>query len=157
MSAPSAARALAEANERLEARVASRTLELEDALAAAERANASRTRFVAAASHDLLQPLSAAKLYLSSIADELAEPRHREVVTKAQNALVSVQDIIEALLDISKLESGRAAMDIRAVDLGALLGQLGRRGRPGGGAQGAAAAGGALRGADRRPALRPWS
>ncbi|EYD78078.1 Signal transduction histidine kinase [Rubellimicrobium mesophilum DSM 19309] len=119
-----AARALSEANEMLEARVASRTLELEDALAAAERANASRTRFVAAASHDLLQPLSAAKLYLSSIADELGEPLHREVVTKAQNALSSVQDIIEALLDISKLESGRASAEIRPVALGPLLAQL---------------------------------
>ncbi|MBP1804869.1 PAS-domain containing protein [Rubellimicrobium aerolatum] len=119
-----AAQALSEANELLEARVASRTLELEDALGAAERANASRTRFVAAASHDLLQPLSAAKLYLSSITDELADPHHREVVTKAQNALASVQDIIEALLDISKLESGRAAADVRTVDLGALLNQL---------------------------------
>ena len=119
-----AARALSEANEMLEARVASRTLELEDALAAAERANASRTRFVAAASHDLLQPLSAAKLYLSSISDELAEPLHREVVTKALNALASVQDIIEALLDISKLESGRASAEIRPVALGPLLAQL---------------------------------
>ncbi len=119
-----AARALHEANELLEARVTSRTLELEDALAVAERANASRTRFVAAASHDLLQPLSAAKLYLSSISDELSDSYHREVVHKAQNALSSVQDIIEALLDISKLESGRAAADIRMVDLGALLTQL---------------------------------
>lgn len=54
--------ALSRANETLEARVMERTLELEDALAHAERANASRSRFVAAASHDLLQPLSAAKL-----------------------------------------------------------------------------------------------
>ncbi|TNC66830.1 PAS-domain containing protein [Rubellimicrobium roseum] len=119
-----AALALSEANERLEARVTERTLELEDALAVAERANASRSRFVAAASHDLLQPLSAAKLYLSSIEEELPEAGHREVVTKAQNALSSVQDIIGALLDISKLESGRASADIRTVELGALLTQL---------------------------------
>lgn len=119
-----AARALAEANELLEARVASRTLELEDALAAAERANASRTRFVAAASHDLLQPLSAAKLYLSSVAEDLPDPLHREIVGKAQNALASVQAIIEALLDISKLESGRASADIGPVELGDLLAQL---------------------------------
>jgi signal transduction histidine kinase len=119
-----AARALLEANDQLEARVASRTLELEDALGQAERANASRTRFVAAASHDLLQPLSAAKLYLSSVGDELVEARHREVIAKAQNALVSVQDIIEALLDISKLEGGRAAAEVRAVSLSALLDQL---------------------------------
>ena len=53
------------ANETLEQRVLDRTLELEDALSDAERANASKTRFVAAASHDLLQPLSAAKLYFA--------------------------------------------------------------------------------------------
>lgn len=118
------ARALAEANERLEQRVAERTLELEDALAAAERANAARSRFVAAASHDLLQPLSAAKLFLASIDDEPASAPHREVLDKAQNALASVEDIIQALLDISKLESGRASVEIGAVDLGVLLAQL---------------------------------
>ena len=118
------ARALAEANERLEQRVAERTLDLEDALAAAERANAARSRFVAAASHDLLQPLSAAKLFLSSIDAETAVPAHRAVLAKAQNALASVEDIIQALLDISKLESGRAAVELRPVDLGVLLGQL---------------------------------
>ena len=56
-----AARALAEANETLERRVVERTLELEAALVDAERANASKSRFVAASNNDLLQPLSAAK------------------------------------------------------------------------------------------------
>lgn len=119
-----AARALADANERLEQRVAERTLELEDALAAAERANAARTRFVAAASHDLLQPLSAAKLFLSSIEAELSEPRQQAVLAKAQNALSGVEDMIQALLDISRLESGRTPVEIEATDLGLLLAQL---------------------------------
>ena len=119
-----AAQQLAQANERLEQRVTERTLELEDALAVAERAMASRSRFVAAASHDLLQPLSAAKLYLSSLAPDLEVPHHHEVITKAQNALTSVQDMIEALLDISKLEAGRAAVDLHQIDLRALLMQL---------------------------------
>lgn len=118
------ARALHEANELLEERVTSRTLDLEDALEAAERANASRTRFVAAASHDLLQPLSAAKLYLASIEDEVGPGRHQETLGKAQNALTSVQDMIEALLDISRLESGHAVADARPVDLSAILAQL---------------------------------
>ncbi len=116
--------ALSRANETLEARVMARTLELEDALGDAERANASRTRFVAAASHDLLQPLSAAKLFLASIGDEGLTQAARGALDKAQNALVSVEGILGALLDISKLESGKAAVSVGAVRLDRLLGQL---------------------------------
>ncbi|MDT8855679.1 PAS-domain containing protein [Paracoccaceae bacterium Fryx2] len=112
------------ANETLEARVMERTLELEDALGDAERANASRTRFVAAASHDLLQPLSAAKLFIASISDEAVTPRAHEALQKAQNALDSVEGILGALLDISKLERGRAAVSEGPVRLDRLLGQL---------------------------------
>jgi two-component system, sensor histidine kinase len=119
-----AARALHEANERLEQRVAERTLDLEDALAAAERANAARTRFVAAASHDLLQPLSAAKLFLSTVAEDPAPARQTEALDKARNALQSVEEIIEALLDISRLESGRAPVALSRIDLDSMLVQL---------------------------------
>jgi signal transduction histidine kinase len=115
---------LSRANETLEARVMERTLELEDALDHAERANAARSRFVAAASHDLLQPLSAAKLFISSIGEESVDARSREALEKAQNALVSVEDILAALLDISKLESGRAAVTVGPVRLEPLLAQL---------------------------------
>lgn len=116
-----ALRALSQANETLEARVMERTLELEDALAHAERANASRSRFVAAASHDLLQPLSAAKLFISSIGGEGLERGARVTLEKAQNALMSVEGLLDALLDISKLESGKAAVSVGAVSLGRLL------------------------------------
>lgn len=114
--------ALSRANETLEARVMERTLELEDALDHAERANAARSRFVAAASHDLLQPLSAAKLYIASV--DAADPRTTEVLVKAQNALDSVEGILGALLDISKLESGKAAVSVGPVALDGLLRQL---------------------------------
>jgi signal transduction histidine kinase/CheY-like chemotaxis protein len=113
--------ALSRANETLEARVMERTLELEDALAHAERANASRSRFVAAASHDLLQPLSAAKLFISSIAGGGMEPGAQVALEKAQNALMSVEGLLDALLDISKLESGKAAVSVGAVSLERLL------------------------------------
>jgi signal transduction histidine kinase/CheY-like chemotaxis protein len=116
--------ALSRANETLEARVMERTLELEDALGNAERANASRSRFVAAASHDLLQPLSAAKLFISSVGEERLAPEAREALDKAQNALLSVEGILGALLDISKLESGRAAVSVGPVPLARLLAQL---------------------------------
>lgn len=113
--------ALSRANETLEARVMERTLELEVALANAERANASRSRFVAAASHDLLQPLSAAKLFISAISGETLDREGRAALEKAQNALGSVEAILDALLDISRLESGKAALSIGAVPLDRLL------------------------------------
>jgi signal transduction histidine kinase/ActR/RegA family two-component response regulator len=113
------ARALTEANEYLERRVKERTLELEDALAAAERANASKSRFVAAASHDLLQPLSAAKLFMSSLTDAGGEGA--ATAQKAINALGSAEAIIDALLNISKLDSGAVQLDITSVSLGPIL------------------------------------
>ncbi|WP_333827096.1 hybrid sensor histidine kinase/response regulator [Pararhodobacter sp.] len=117
--------ALSRANETLEARVAARTLELEDALANAERANATRSRFVAAASHDLLQPLSAAKLFLASMEDEPLGARSAEALGKARSALESVETILDALLDISRLESGRLSVSIGPVALGPMLERLG--------------------------------
>lgn len=125
-----AASELRAANDLLEARVAARTTEIAVALANAERANASKSRFVAAASHDLLQPLSAAKLYCSSIADDTLAPHQRAILNKAQNALAGVEDIIGALLDISQLESGNAPVRLTSVDLGRILRQLGDELRP---------------------------
>jgi signal transduction histidine kinase len=120
-----ATRAMEIANETLERRVLKRTLDLEDALAQAERANAARSRFVAAASHDLLQPLSAAKLFLASVRDGDLGDEARRTLFKAENALVSVEGILGDLLDISKLEAGKAALDPGAVRLGRILKQLG--------------------------------
>jgi signal transduction histidine kinase/CheY-like chemotaxis protein len=119
-----AVRAISEAKETLEQRVNDRTVELAEALDHAERANATRARFVAAASHDLLQPLSAAKLFLASISDEVLADKARTTLEKAQNALTSVEGILDALLDISKLESGKAAVEITSVNLGKILAQL---------------------------------
>lgn len=116
-----ATRALAEANELLERRVMERTLELEDALVTAERANSSKSRFVAAASHDLLQPLSAAKLYVAAVSESGESGETVQAAEKALSALGSVENIIDALLDISKLDSGAASLDITAVSVRQLL------------------------------------
>ncbi|MEL6125408.1 MAG: PAS-domain containing protein [Pseudomonadota bacterium] len=117
-----AIQALYEANESLEQNVLDRTVELAEALKDAERANASKSRFVAAASHDLLQPLSAAKLYISSL--DGAEPHIQDIANRARSALHSVEGILEALLDISKLDSGRSAVDIAHVPLARVFDQI---------------------------------
>lgn len=116
--------ALRQANETLEARVDARTLELGDALARAERANATRSRFVAAASHDLLQPLAAAKLFLAEARDTAPPPRAAAALDKAEAALGSVEALLGDLLDISRLESGRLSARIEPVPLGPLMARL---------------------------------
>lgn len=116
-----ASRALAEINEKLEYLVEERTSELEEALSEAERANASKSRFVAAASHDLLQPLSAAKLFVSSISDRTDNEDIRQIVSKTESALQGVEQIIEALLAISKLDAGKAVFDIQTITLAEII------------------------------------
>ena len=120
-----ATKALHNANEMLEQRVASRTEELAAALDDAKRANASKSRFVAAASHDLLQPLSAAKLYIASLGRETGNDKAtRQIAEKAESALASVEHILQALLDISKLDSGLASVQIAGVPLQVIFEQL---------------------------------
>lgn len=119
-----AAAALHEANSMLERRVSERTQALEVALKDAERANASKSRFVAAASHDLLQPLSAAKLFISSLKGMALDDRPKDVARRAENALAAVEGMLGALLDISRLDSGKADLKPGPVHLGRLLAQL---------------------------------
>lgn len=116
--------AVRRANETLEARVRDRTLELEDALASAERANASRVRFVAAVGHDLMQPLSAATLYVGSLIEDAGGGAERGKLEKVQRSLDSVSGLLGALLDISRLEAGQAALTIEPVSLGPIFDQL---------------------------------
>jgi Na+/proline symporter/signal transduction histidine kinase len=105
--------ALARANETLERRVRERTEELThvnerlvEATHAAEEANIGKTRFLAAAGHDILQPLNAARLYASVLVDKLKEGHEGDLVRNVELALESVEDILGAVLDISRLDTG---------------------------------------------------
>ncbi len=119
-----AADALSQINEQLERRVLERTEELGVALSEAERANASKSRFVAAASHDLLQPLSAAKLFLSSLAEQVVDDAAHQIIDKTETALNGVGQIIEALLDISKLDAGKATFRVQPLRLADIFNPL---------------------------------
>ena len=104
---------LEEAKEHLERRVAERTAELmqlneelSQAKAAAEKANLSKTKFLAAASHDLLQPLNAARLFVSALPEKGMSGEVRRQVQRVDTALESVDELLKALFDISKLDTG---------------------------------------------------
>jgi len=127
-----AAEALSRANENLERRVLERTIELEHlnaelakAKSAAEAANLSKTSFLAAASHDIVQPLNAARLYVTSLVERFAPtlPSHASVgggkgggeaqlVAKIDASLEAVEDILSALLEISRLDAGAMKAEI---------------------------------------------
>lgn len=79
---------------------------LEAAKNEAEQANRSKTRFLAAASHDLLQPLNAARLSVSTLVDMPLDPSATTVVRRVERGLETIEDLIKTLLDISKLDAG---------------------------------------------------
>lgn len=116
-----AAAALAEAKDRLEQRVRQRTAELARAKAAAEEASQDKTRFLAAASHDLLQPLNAARLYASSLGDRMPNDA---LVGKLDGALASVEELLGELLDISRLDAGAVKPERQSFPLGRLFATL---------------------------------
>jgi signal transduction histidine kinase/CheY-like chemotaxis protein len=76
------------------------------AKAEAEEATASRTRFVAAASHDLRQPLNAAVLYLETIDQQRLEATDADSLRGVELALDTLNNLLGTLLDISRLDSG---------------------------------------------------
>jgi len=113
--------ALRAAYEGLERRVAERTAELqlavqelESSRAQAEAANLGKTRFLAAASHDLLQPLHASRLFTAALAER--EPDN-PLVGKIDHGLGAVEVLLDTLLDISKLDAGAVQPEIRPVAL----------------------------------------
>src|SRR5690606_6300299 len=95
-------------------RVEERTNELSEALEAqrrakqeAEAANLSKTRFLAGASHDLLQPLNAARLFSSALsAQGTLDEETRQLVERIDRALKNAEELLEGLLDTSRLDSG---------------------------------------------------
>ncbi len=114
-----AAEELARVNETLERRVQERTAELTEvnqALAIAKRkadeANLDKTRFLAAASHDVLQPLNAARLYATSLVERQTAESEAKLARNIDASLEAVEEILNVLIEISRLDAGRLEPDI---------------------------------------------
>ncbi len=116
---------LREVNETLEQRVAERTRQLARASAMAEQANQSKTRFVVAASHDLLQPLGAARLFNAALRGRaVSDPELANLAERVDNSLAAAGELLEGLLDISRLEAGGVRADISEFCIVDLLNSL---------------------------------
>ncbi|MDP2119339.1 MAG: PAS domain-containing hybrid sensor histidine kinase/response regulator [Hoeflea sp.] len=120
--------ALKQANETLEQRVSQRTAELmrvnrelEKAQLTAEEANIGKTRFLAAAGHDILQPLNAARLYSSTLVERLGNSPNQKLVQNIDSSLESVEAILGAVLDISRLDTGAMKPQLSSFPLNDLL------------------------------------
>ncbi len=91
----------------------------------AERANRSKSKFLAAASHDLRQPVQSLVLLQSLIERQVAaNPKAVETTRMMKQALGGLNGLLTAILDISRLDAGVVEPTIEKVDLGALLSRL---------------------------------
>ncbi|HDS0921198.1 TPA: PAS domain-containing protein [Pseudomonas putida] len=135
------AQALHQAYQHLEQRVRERTAELtslndqllreieersraESRLREAEQANLSKTKFLAAVSHDLLQPLNAARLFTSALIERREPQDSAHLVRNVSNSLEDVENLLGTLVDISKLDAGVIKADVAPFALSELMDNL---------------------------------
>jgi len=130
--------ALQKAHDLLEVRVEERTsqlqteieghrqaqVSLEKAIKEADEANMSKTKFLAAVSHDLLQPLNAAQLFNSSLAEQVLKTKLAPIVSSVDTSLSDLENLICTLVDISKLDAGVVKADKSSFKLADLLDNL---------------------------------
>ncbi len=98
----------------LEGKVEERTRQL-------EAANQAKSRFIAAASHDLRQPLHALGLFVAQLHGRLRAPERSQIVSRIEDALSAMNQLFSALLDISKLDAGATTVNITAFPAAQLL------------------------------------
>ena len=114
---------LRRARAELEARVEERTQDLREANQSLAKADAEKTRFLAAASHDLLQPIHAARLFSSALARQIGDG-DQDLLRKLDLSIQSADTLLRSLLDISKLDAGGVVPSRVRVNLRPLLRDL---------------------------------
>ena len=92
----------------------------------AERANVAKSRFLAAASHDLRQPLHAMALFVSALQEKSRESETRRILDQLTLSVEALEGLFHALLDVSKLDAGIVRPEVRGFSVQALFDRIGR-------------------------------
>ncbi len=87
----------------------------------AERANSAKSHFLAAASHDLRQPFQALRFFLDILNQQLSDPKTRKVAEAASEALSGGENLLHALLDLSKYDAGAVTPKRETFRLSAIM------------------------------------
>jgi len=90
----------------------------------AEKANQDKSTFLAAASHDMRQPLQAMTLFFYSLKKNISKPENIEIVAHLEKSTASLGQILNKLLDLSRLESGVIKIDKMSFPVGAIFNRL---------------------------------
>lgn len=119
-----AARELRTLTSTLEHRIDESTQDLRAAKAEAERANRNKTRYVAAAVHDLLQPLNAARLFAGSLKSSTASDSDTALLERIERSLQALDSQLTSMLDLARLDAGTISPDLQVFALSPLLQEL---------------------------------
>ncbi|HYI69087.1 MAG TPA: ATP-binding protein [Skermanella sp.] len=84
---------------------------LVEARVEAERANRARSRFFAVANHDLRQPLAALSLFVGALENRLKDPTSRDILRAMNTALATIKNLVDAHLDIARIDAGTLRVD----------------------------------------------
>jgi signal transduction histidine kinase/CheY-like chemotaxis protein len=115
---------LEQGRDELERRVVLATTELREKKEEAETATLAKSRFLAAASHDLRQPTHALGMFVARLAQLPHDDETRALIANLEASVRAMQDLLDALLDISKLDAQTVQVNPRAFPLEEILGQL---------------------------------
>ncbi|WP_343593661.1 hybrid sensor histidine kinase/response regulator [Paracidovorax wautersii] len=97
---------------------------LQEQIAISERASAEKTRFLAAASHDLRQPMHAVTLFGAALQGALAGHPARDNVDRMMRSVEALGASLDTMLDISRLDAGVVGVEERPVELSGLFSAL---------------------------------
>lgn len=112
---------LEHAHQHLRAQIDEATAELRARTAEAEHANVAKSRFLAAASHDLRQPMHALGLFISELSQQALDARSRQLVERITTSASAMDQLLDSLLDISRLDAGVLTPELRTFDPAPIL------------------------------------